>query len=189
DSPVSGGGESVGKPAPVERFKAELEALGGVFVSCHVSELAQQLVDLFHRKGVERLQSWAPAALPAGLVDALQSAGLSLQTEPDPHLAAGLTGALAGVAETGSLILTSGEDRPLTASLLPEIHVAVLAAERIVPTLAQFFGRSAAGDLDLVRAAASTVLISGPSRTADIEMTLTVGVHGPRELYVFCLTG
>ena len=92
-----------------------------------------------------------------------------------------LTAATAAIAETGSLILTSGSDRPLTASLLPNIHLAILNKDDIMPDLKQAFL------LNSIRAASSTVLISGPSRTADIEMTLTVGVHGPGQLVVFCL--
>jgi L-lactate utilization protein LutC len=93
----------------------------------------------------------------------------------------GLTAAVAGIAETGSLVLTSGKDRPLTASLLPEVHIAVIHAGDILPTV------NAALQLPEVWEASSAVLITGPSRTADIEMTLTIGVHGPAELIVFCL--
>ena len=94
---------------------------------------------------------------------------------------AGLTGALAGVAETGTLVLLGGRGRPLTASLLPLLHIAVLKAEDILPDMA------AALKLPELQECAAAALVSGPSRTADIEMTLTLGVHGPREVVVFCL--
>jgi len=64
---------------------------------------------------------------------------------------------------------------------LPEIHLAILHARHIHADLPQALKHP------LLRAAATTVLISGPSRTADIEMTLTLGVHGPKEVFVFCL--
>ena len=80
---------------------------------------------------------------------------------------------------TGSLLVTDGPGSPLHASLLPEIHLAVLRASTILPTLE--------AALPLVRGTRSAVFITGPSRTADIEMTLTIGVHGPGELHVFLI--
>jgi L-lactate dehydrogenase complex protein LldG len=101
--------------------------------------------------------------------------------KPDPSVKAGITGALAGISETGSILLTSGAGETLTASLLPEIHMAVLRISQLVPTLEDALRNPA------VRVAASAVIITGPSRTADIEMTLTIGVHGPGELHVFLI--
>ena len=70
----------------------------------------------------------------------------------------------------------------MTASLLPEIHIAVLRASDIQENLADVFSTRQ------VESYASVVLVSGPSRTADIEMTLTIGVHGPGEIHVFVIT-
>ena len=96
---------------------------------------------------------------------------------------AGLTGVLAGLADTGSLLLAGAPGQPLSPSLLPEIHIAVLSAEQILPTLPD------ALRLPQVTDAPASVIITGPSRTADIEMTLTIGVHGPCELIVFLVDG
>jgi L-lactate dehydrogenase complex protein LldG len=101
--------------------------------------------------------------------------------EPDPTVRVGVTGALVGIAETGSLLLVSNEDQALTASLLPEVHVALLRTSRLVPTLTEALHRPE------VRNTPAGVIITGPSRTADIEMTLTIGVHGPGELHVFLI--
>jgi L-lactate utilization protein LutC len=98
-----------------------------------------------------------------------------------PQLTAGITRALAGIAETGTLVIPGGAGHPLTASLLPGIHIAVLRAADILPSLEQ------AIRLPEVASAPVTVLITGPSRTADIEMTLTIGVYGSQELHVFVL--
>ncbi len=130
---------------------------------------------------IKRIQAWSAECLPQAVTNALLQAGISLQTEPDPHIQAGLTGVRAAVAGTGSLALTSAPGQPLTASLLPEIHIACLQAEAIVPTLADLLSQP------WVSQSANTVLISGPSRTADIEMTLTIGVHGPKQLIVVCI--
>ena len=95
-------------------------------------------------------------------------------------IAVGLTGALAGLADTGSLVLASGPGRSRVASLLPPVHVAVLSQARMYATLPAFLAanRGAVGETS------NLVLVTGPSRTADIEMTLTHGVHGPREVHV-----
>ena len=100
---------------------------------------------------------------------------------PDPTIWAGVTGALLGIAESGSLVLVGGEGRPLTASLLPDIHIAILRESDLVPTLPEALARPE------IRAASAAVIITGPSRTGDIEMTLSIGVHGPKELHVFLI--
>ena len=119
--------------------------------------------------------------LPDGLFENLVASGIEIGQKPQARLKAGLTGALAGVAETGTLVVPGGDGRPQTASLLPEIHIAVLRTENIHQNLPQVL------NLREVQDASSVALISGPSRTADIEMTLTIGVHGPREVHVFCV--
>jgi L-lactate dehydrogenase complex protein LldG len=69
----------------------------------------------------------------------------------------------------------------MTASLLPEIHIAILREENIYQNLDQVLVRGE------IKEASAAVVITGPSRTSDIEMTLTIGVHGPGELHVICL--
>jgi L-lactate dehydrogenase complex protein LldG len=163
------------------RFSSELLALGGAFTLCNEAELAERILDLLSERGLDRLLSWEEDRLPPGLLAAIRSAGIEVIQAPDPGARVGLTGALAGIAETGSLLLPGGSGRPLAASLLPEIHLAVLFARDIKQNLQQ------ALRLPEVRSTSSSVVVSGPSRTADIEMTLTIGVHGPGEIHVFCL--
>jgi L-lactate dehydrogenase complex protein LldG len=92
----------------------------------------------------------------------------------------GITGCDAAIAETGSLVLLSGDGKPRAASLLPPVHLAIVRQPDVRETMAEFFRERAA---DLAHAACCTV-ITGPSRTADIELTLTVGVHGPGQVIV-----
>jgi L-lactate dehydrogenase complex protein LldF len=173
----------------IERFKRELVALDGTVTLCDSHErcgsqgvtLVESLVAFLCEKGVERVQAWEGEYLPAGLLPALQDAGVQVSQAADPQAQAGLTGSLAAIAETGTLVLASGPGKPLTASLLPEIHLAILREEDIYPDMQAVLG------LVSLREAASVALITGPSRTSDIEMTLTLGVHGPREVHVFCL--
>lgn len=136
---------------------------------------------LLQERGINALQAWGASQLPQGLLEEILSHGLHVSHDPDETLKAGLTGVLAGIAETGTLVVTAAEGQPLTASLLPEIHIAVMQAGNIHASLPD------ALNLREVQEASSIALISGPSRTADIEMTLTIGVHGPRELHVLCV--
>lgn len=98
----------------------------------------------------------------------------------------GLTTAQWGIAETGSLVLVSGEEHHRRLSLTPTVHIAVLSADRIVATLGEALAK-ARGTTPAPPGAIT--LITGPSRTADIELTLVVGVHGPKELHVLLLSG
>jgi L-lactate dehydrogenase complex protein LldG len=92
----------------------------------------------------------------------------------------GVTGALAALADTGSVGLVHGLGRARLVSLLPPVHVALVSIERLHATLGAVF----AAQPDLLRTSANVVFVTGPSRTADIEMTLTRGVHGPRIVHV-----
>jgi L-lactate dehydrogenase complex protein LldG len=88
----------------------------------------------------------------------------------------GVTGAFCAIAETGTLMMLSGAETPATTSLLPETHVAILDPRRIVATMEDAW--------DLLRRECghpprAVNFISGPSRTADIEQTVTLGAHGP----------
>jgi L-lactate dehydrogenase complex protein LldG len=164
----------------VGRFTEELLALGGQVVICKEADLPGKVIALLREKNIDRVQTWDQIQ---GLDDAaITKADISVQYEADENIKAGITGALAGIAETGTLAVQSGDGQPLTASLLPEIHIAVLRASDIWENLEQIF------KTHKVENYPSLVLISGPSRTADIEMTLTIGVHGPGELHVFVVT-
>lgn len=100
----------------------------------------------------------------------------------------GLTEADYGIAETGSLVLESGPGKSRLASLLPPVHVAILPESRILPSLVSFTERYAdPKESARLKDMACLTFISGPSRTADIEMTLTLGVHGPQALHVILL--
>ncbi len=164
------------------RFRVELEKLKGVFVSCRQAELPGQILDLLRARAVTEVAAWEDAHLPAGLAEALRGAGITIFNAPHAEVRVGISGAVAGVAATATLAIPSGPGRPLTASLLPEIHLAILRQSDLHENLAQVL------NLPPVRQAASVALVSGPSRTADIEMTLTLGVHGPGEIVVFCLS-
>lgn len=92
----------------------------------------------------------------------------------------GVTGADAGLAESGTIVLLHGEGRPRMASLIPEVHIALLDVARIERTLVHWAHRRPAA----VTESANLVMVTGPSRTGDIEQQLRLGVHGPRHVHV-----
>jgi len=95
--------------------------------------------------------------------------------------AVGITGSYCAIAETGTLMLLSGPDTPATVSLLPETHVAIVAATRIVANMEDAWALLRAEIGEPPRA---VNFISGPSRTGDIEQTIVIGAHGPYRVHV-----
>ena len=99
-----------------------------------------------------------------------------------------VTGGYAGIAETGTLMLASGAERPTTLNFLPETHIVVLPAGRVVGALEQAWAklRAEVGAGNMPR---TVNFITGPSRSADIEQTLQMGAHGPRRLHIILVDG
>jgi L-lactate dehydrogenase complex protein LldF len=161
-------------------FKEEIEKIGGKASSCSENELPDKILELLQKFNAKEILSWSDENLPSQLFSRLVEYGIRPISSPDPFLSIGLTGALAGVAETGSIVVTSGVGRPLTASLMPEVHIAILYLDKLYLSLPDALAQVIPGH-------STAVVITGPSRTADIEMTLTIGVHGPGEVYVICV--
>ncbi|HJQ77107.1 MAG TPA: lactate utilization protein [Acidimicrobiia bacterium] len=137
-----------------------------------------------------KFMSWDDLPV-AGVASALNAAGLSrvdheLGDDRLGHnlgyldLDVGVTGSDGALAESGSLILRHGEGRPRMASLIPEIHIVLLDVDGIHRSLAHW----AREYPDFAGETTNLVLVTGPSRTADIEQQLNLGVHGPRHLHV-----
>ncbi len=168
-------------------FRHELETLGGRFTLCLPGDAAELVLQILRSHGIDQLLAWEPPYLPLQLLERLAGDGIQISyptaetLEISSQVRAGLTGAYAGLADTGSLVLIGGQGKPMTASLLPEIHIAILWEKDICEDLDQVLAK------EDVKKATAAVVITGPSRTSDIEMTLTVGVHGPGELHVVCL--
>lgn len=93
----------------------------------------------------------------------------------------GITGAFCAISETGTLMTLTGADTPPTVSLLPETHIAVLRRDRVVRSMEDAWVLLRSERADLPRAVS---FISGPSRTADIEQTVTLGAHGPYRVHI-----
>ena len=182
-----------------DTFAAELQALSGhVYSPADAAEALDILLGIVRDCGAKAALAWDDEHLPLpGVHQALATAGVqvldaTLPVEPAARAArlaeldratVGITGALAGLAGTGSVALLSGPGRGRAVSLLPPVHVALLPAANLYPSLAAFF----AAHPGLVRQASNLLFVTGPSRTADIEQVLTLGVHGPREVHVLLI--
>lgn len=92
----------------------------------------------------------------------------------------GVTGADAALAESGSLVLIHGPDRPRMASLIPDVHIALLDLSKLEWTLSDWARKKP----EVVSRTANLVVVTGPSRTGDIEQQLNLGVHGPRHVHI-----
>jgi len=116
-----------------------------------------------------------------------QSAGLQMAGRPatgDDKV--GLSGSYCAIAETGTLMLLSGQDTHGTTSLLPDTHIAIVQTSRIVRSMEDAFDLLRKEHGRLPRQVA---FVSGPSRTADIEMTLVLGIHGPYRVHIILVGG
>ncbi|RQS73047.1 lactate utilization protein C [Burkholderia sp. Bp8963] len=114
-------------------------------------------------------------------------AGLAVECrKPADGDLVGLTGCFCATAETGSLVLLSGPDTYASAGLLPETHIAIVPASRIVAGHEDAFALIRAERGELPRA---VNFVSGPSRTGDIEQTIVLGAHGPYRVHVIVVRG
>ena len=202
DAPQSAPGGLVGElgaASLLDRFverATEVDAQVSVVDSTEVPEL---VLDLVRGYDTKTFISWADDQLPVGGVSAsLIAAGCTPQpsevpTEPADRivyqeryfdLVVGITGADGALAESGSIILQHGPKRPRMASLVPLVHIALVPVSQLVASLSHWI----ADNPDAATASPNLLVITGPSRTGDIEMSLTLGVHGPRHLHILVLS-
>jgi L-lactate dehydrogenase complex protein LldG len=172
------------------RFLEELRAIGGYGRRVlSPEEVREYVVSLAREKGAKLLVRWDVEELDRlDVDDPLKQAGVEVVAWRDIEdfraVAAradiGLSTAEWAIAETGSLVLTSGPGRGRSVTLLPPTYVAVIAVERILSTVPEAIEKYA-GDGGVP---ANVCFHTGPSRSGDIEMTLVTGMHGPGEVHV-----
>ena len=167
----------------VDMLLSEVMKLGGIARRLSRNDLETALAGLVEAEGIERAVLWDTEQIrQLGLRELLTDLGvLVVPASADAQRVAGcdlgITGVDLALARTGTLVLRASVGQSPLASLLPRVHLAVLRATDLCPDLA--------GALTSLQAEPHFVLITGPSRTADIELTVTLGVHGPRSLYVW----
>lgn len=179
------GPRTPGNPdAEITQLLTEIDRLSGVtrrLTGRHDLETA--LADLVRAEGVQTATLWTtPDIKEWRIAEMLADLGVEIVSPQAgrQQLAAcdlGVTGVDAALPETGTLLLRSSPERARLVSLLPRVHLAILRPAALRADLHQA--------LTDVKGEGYFVLITGPSRTADIEMTLTIGVHGPKSLYVW----
>ncbi|HKP85939.1 MAG TPA: lactate utilization protein [Blastocatellia bacterium] len=185
----------------IKQFELELTRVGGHFYhALSASQACDYVESLASERRARSAVSWdAPVIDEIGLPGRLERAGVQV-TSDDRHLTdeefigeaihagLGITGVDYALADTGTLVLLAGEGRARAASLVAPVHVAILKPQQIIPGLNDLIPlvneKAAREGREL---ASAVTFITGPSRTADIELTLVVGVHGPQVLHVILL--
>jgi L-lactate dehydrogenase complex protein LldG len=171
----------------IEHFLDEVRKLSGVAQRLSPEDVAPTLKSLVAENNIRKATLWhTPYFEQLGLESMLRSLGVELVSPTaDKHEMGlcdlGITEADYLLPETGTLGLRSSAEQPRAVSLLPRIHLAIVRPEMLRPDLHQVFAEA--------KDSHYLVFITGPSRTADIELTVTLGVHGPKNLYVWMLEG
>ena len=180
-----------------QRMADEVNAVGGFAqVVKTEAEAKDALAALLREYSPKRALCWRHPLLERLGLEAMLAAagiehlsyqelsGLSPAERQAKMLAAdiGITSATYAIAESGSLAMASGPGTERAASLFPPVHIAIVERSQILPDLFDLFAKlDAAGGTNMPT---NLTLITGPSKTGDIEMTLTTGVHGPGKWHV-----
>lgn len=168
----------------VERFREKSEALSSTVEEVGTpAELADAVARYLSLHELPRQAVCWPQLSGLGWRDAGLEVGARGVLGSD---LVGITGCFCAVAETGTLMLCSGPETPAALSLLPETHIAIVPAARIVGTMEEAW-RLARVELPLLPRAVN--FISGPSRTGDIEQTIVLGAHGPYRVHIIIVLG
>lgn len=167
-------------------FTDKLQSVNGEVIRCQRAQCSTLLSDLLKQKNIRSLLSseYLIADYFNGQAECrtltyqqpIEAWKESLFNDVD----ASLTSTVGAIAETGSLVLWPNEEEPRLMSLVPPIHIAILFKADLQPTFWHFMQHHKWSE----RMPTNALLISGPSKTADIEQTLAYGVHGPKELIV-----
>lgn len=178
---VAGDGES-----ELKLFFTEVEKLGGKTRRITgLADLHGALRELVEAEAIKKATVWQTAELKEWDVeDALRAIGVEVVSPYAPNREVaecdlGVTGTDFALPETGTLGLRSSIERPRTVSLLPRVHLALMRTACLRADLHQIFEEA--------KQDGYFVFVTGPSRTADIELTVTVGVHGPKTLVVWAV--
>ncbi len=186
----------------VERFAAEVNAVGGqAFVVPDLEAARKQLSDLLTQAPAASAVCWQHSLLDRlGLGELLPAAGVELidhqrlanmpEVEHRNKLLAcnvGITSCDCAIAETGTLMMCSRLGHERVASLLPPTHIAIVEQPQIVPDLLDAIAKLAHRGVESLPS--NVTFITGPSKTGDIELQLTTGVHGPGKWLVIVIAG
>ncbi|HJR81690.1 MAG TPA: LUD domain-containing protein [Anaerolineales bacterium] len=169
----------------IETFLNEIQKLSGVGQKLSPSDIGSALQTLLAEQNIRKATVWeTPRLRQLGVTEILNTLGVELvsPTASKHEMALcdlGVTEADYLLPETGTLALYSSAEKPRAVSLLPRVHLAIVRSETLRADMHQVFAEA--------KDQSYLVFITGPSRTADIELTVTLGVHGPKNLYVWMI--
>lgn len=169
-----------------ERFLSEVNKLSGKAEKLEPSNIHSALQSLIAEQNIRRATVWnTPQLNQYQMTNHLSSLGVELiSPNSDKHIIAqcdlGITEADYLLPETGTLVLHSSAEKPRAVSLAPRLHLAIVHPTMLRADLHQVFAEAKGSNY--------LVFITGPSRTADIELTVTLGVHGPKNLFVWMIS-
>ena len=173
----------------IDLFKQNIEAVDGHCIVAHgETEIAAALTQIISALQKTKLRAQRIAISDAPEVERLmhmtdleiEELGIAPNATDIFGFDVGISATQAAIAETGTLVLDSTRERHRLVSLVPPVHIAIVNASTICATLGETLSILQNGK----ELSPAITFITGPSRTADIELTLTIGVHGPQELYV-----
>jgi L-lactate dehydrogenase complex protein LldG len=174
----------------VERFQQALAAVvGQSSIVANETEAALAIEEVIEKAKARRI-ALSDAPLVGRVLQRVRTTALLLPNCQPPALFdcdLGITSAQWAVAETGTLVLESETERHRLASLVPPVHAVLIYASQIRQSLAEVLETLSAQGKDAI--SRTVTLITGPSRTSDIELTLAIGVHGPAQLHVVIIQG
>ncbi len=166
--------------ASIEQFIRGLEKVSGTYETVTTAQQITGAIEAYLKQvSASNLLVVAPAITKAGL---LVNSSLPLQPAPTRgNEENAVTLAYAGIAETGSLVMLSSADTPVTTNFLPDNFICVLKTKNIVNDMESLWERLQSEQGTMPRC---VNIITGPSRTADVEQTIQMGAHGPRRVHV-----
>lgn len=183
--------------AKAQRFRHFIELAHAEVHSVNRGNWVQKLREVLAAKGLRRLLLAPGTEHGARALETLSGFGIECTPYSQPieqgknemfrHIPASLTVARAAIAETGTLILWPDAHEPRLMSLVPPVHIVLLDASKIYNTFFEAMTHEGWGDTQTHGLPTNALLISGPSKTADIQQTLAYGAHGPKELVVLLL--
>ncbi len=173
----------VGETDLIERFKFEFERVGGIFIETTPQEIFNNISSIITAENITRVFI---EKFENEIDDILKNLSVT-QIITQPHsieqlaqIDASITGCDFLVAETGTIVFIHKENMFKSSILLPRIHIIIANREKICSTFEELFAKTE-GNFD------SIFMVTGPSRTADIEKVIVPGVHGPQKVYLLLI--
>ena len=179
------------KAEKIKRFSDAMAKVRGEVIDLQGQSWMDWLNTELPKRGLKNLLVGTSAIGDQVLEQSTDEISISLYDQPIENwkpklfntIDASLTGTLAGIAETGSLVLWPDADEPRLMSLVPPVHIAILDSDKLFENFADIVIKQ---DWK-AKMPTNALLISGPSKTADIEQTLAYGIHGPQQLIVLVI--